>query len=249
MERVLKIANKINYKVTVWQDVFDNNVEVFKDTVIQVWKDMNKPGEPSWQEYVSKVTKNGYKTILSSPWYLNYIKYGRDWEEYYMIEPLDFNGLIFCFLFCVLFKNLLIFLLLGTSEQKSLLIGGEMCMWSEYVDGTNSLARLWPRGSAVAERLWSNAKFNDIEEAKYRLDEQRCRMLRRGVDAQPILNGYCGDYEAFFENSLLNHPFFNYFLQKDTIIEENNVNNSIKSNIILLIIINIFCYLMRITSY
>lgn len=92
MERVLKIANKLNYKVTVWQDVFDNNVEVFKDTIIQVWKNVNKPGEPTWQEYISKVTKNGYKTILSSPWYLNYIKYGRDWEEYYMIEPLSFDG-------------------------------------------------------------------------------------------------------------------------------------------------------------
>ena len=28
MEKVLKIANQIGYKVTVWQDVFDNNVKV-----------------------------------------------------------------------------------------------------------------------------------------------------------------------------------------------------------------------------
>lgn len=117
-----------------------------------------------------------------------------------------------------------------------------MCMWSEYVDGSNSLARLWPRGSAVAERLWSDSKFNDIEEAKYRLDEQRCRMLRRGIDAQPILNGYCGDYEAFFENSLLNHPLFNYFNEKNTNIQENNMN-MFTPNIILLIIINVFAIL------
>ena len=28
MGKVLKIANDIGYKVTVWQDVFDNNVKV-----------------------------------------------------------------------------------------------------------------------------------------------------------------------------------------------------------------------------
>ena len=29
MGKVLSIANKIGYKVTVWQDVYDNNIKVF----------------------------------------------------------------------------------------------------------------------------------------------------------------------------------------------------------------------------
>lgn len=60
-----------------------------------------------------------------------------------------------------------------------------------------------PRASAVAERLWSDPLHTkDLNQARFRLDQQRCRMLQRGIPAQPILNGFCGDYEWEMENEI-----------------------------------------------
>uniref|UniRef100_A0A131Z0J9 beta-N-acetylhexosaminidase n=1 Tax=Rhipicephalus appendiculatus TaxID=34631 RepID=A0A131Z0J9_RHIAP len=112
--------------------------------------------------------------VVSACWYLNHIESGPDWKDFYQCDPRGFNG---------------------TEQEKNMVVGGEACMWAEYVDGTNLISRLWPRASAVAERLWSSADVNNTDDATFRLDQQRCRMLRRGIPAQPILNGYCGDYE------------------------------------------------------
>ncbi|GFS27232.1 beta-hexosaminidase subunit beta [Elysia marginata] len=39
---------------------------------------------------MDKVTKSGYNTLLSTPWYLSEISYGNDWRKYYTVEPLSF---------------------------------------------------------------------------------------------------------------------------------------------------------------
>merc|ERR1711988_374431 len=112
----------------IWQEGFDNGIDVKNDTIIHVWK--------------------GLRAILSSPWYLNYISYGSDWTKYYLAEPLDFHG---------------------TDAQKALVIGGETCMWDEFVNSINLTPRLWPRASAVAERLWSSKEVRNTAEAKGRI--------------------------------------------------------------------------------
>ncbi|MED6257252.1 hypothetical protein ATANTOWER_016422 [Ataeniobius toweri] len=119
---------------------------------------------------MSKVTAAGYTTILSAPWYLDYISVGQDWQKYYKVEPLNFNG---------------------TEEQKKLVIGGEACLWGEYVDATNLTPRLWPRASAVAERLWSAKEVTDIGDAYSRLSVHRCRLVVRGIPAEPLSPSFC----------------------------------------------------------
>ena len=83
----------------------------------------------------------------------------------------------------------------GSNEAKERILGGEACLWGEFVDGTNLLGRFWPKAAAVAERLWSAAHVNNSEDAQFRLvndlfsqtslfvsvlfqDVHRCRLLR-----------------------------------------------------------------------
>ncbi|XP_062984003.1 beta-hexosaminidase subunit beta [Elgaria multicarinata webbii] len=168
IEKILDIMSSLNKKSIVWQEVFDNGVKIKPDTIVEVWMGN------MYKDELRKVTKAGHHAILAAPWYLDYISYGQDWKKYYTVEPLDF---------------------FGWNSQKELVLGGEACLWGEYVDATNLIPRLWPRASAVGERLWSNENVTDIADAYNRLSEHRCRMLRRGIAAEPLFVGYCR-YEA-----------------------------------------------------
>ncbi|XP_067431476.1 beta-hexosaminidase subunit beta isoform X2 [Thunnus thynnus] len=171
IQRLLDIVTATKKGYVIWQEVFDNGVKLKSDTVVHVWIGSET------NEEMRKVTAAGYTTILSAPWYLDYISYAQDWQKYYKVEPLNFDG---------------------TEEQKKLVIGGEACLWGEYVDATNLTPRLWPRASAVAERLWSAKDVTDISDAYNRLSMHRCRMVERGIPAEPLFSSYCPrEYKGF----------------------------------------------------
>ncbi|XP_019617867.1 PREDICTED: beta-hexosaminidase subunit beta-like [Branchiostoma belcheri] len=192
IKRILDILHQIPQRTRgiVWQEVFDTAsiandlTDLSLDTIVHVWEwnDTRFQGEP-FKEELAKVTRAGYNAILSSCYYLNYISYGRDWPQYYDCDPQDFQG---------------------TRQQKDLVLGGEACLWGEWVDSTNFVPRMWPRASAVAERLWSPQSVTDSAAASPRMEEHRCRMVRRGIPAQPQGPSYC-KYEWNIQGDLPNY--------------------------------------------
>ncbi|KAG8012679.1 Photoreceptor-specific nuclear receptor, partial [Nibea albiflora] len=156
IESIVNITSALNRASIVWQDVFDNHERRSSLSVVEVWK------EGCYLCEVRRVVKAGLRVILASPWYLDQPGPTHNWARYYTVWPLAFKG---------------------TEEQRKLVIGGEVCMWGEYVDATNLSPRLWPRASAAAERLWSDEKqTSSVEKASPRLQDFRCKLLRKPPD-------------------------------------------------------------------
>ncbi|XP_021364482.1 beta-hexosaminidase subunit beta-like [Mizuhopecten yessoensis] len=136
----------------MWEDALRENISIPKDTIIQVWRTDN---------YLRRVLLEGFRVIYSYCWYLDRIDPGVHWRKFYQCDPYD--G--------------------GRYANDKAILGGEVCMWGEYMSSEMLMKWLWPRGSAAAERLWSRREDTlDLFDAARRLAEQRCRMLRRGLD-------------------------------------------------------------------
>lgn len=168
IQKLVQIVERLKRSYIVWQEVFDDGVQLQADTVVQVWKGH----EGQWMGEMERVTARGFKVLLSSPWYLNHIAYGTDWNRLYQADPLHFNA--------------------SAAAHKQLVMGGEACMWGEWVDASNLISRTWPRASAVAERLWSPQHVNSVNQARPRFNHQHCRMQVLGLRVQPNEGpGYC----------------------------------------------------------
>jgi len=168
MSRMFEIADKLNFRPIVWHEAFKLGLQGFKNAIVQVW-DQVAP-----ETTLHRMTSEGRDVIVSYPWYLDHVRYGESWAKMYSFEPLSFNPM-------------------EDEEISSRVLGGEACMWGEYFDKSNFLQGVWPRTSAVAERLWSNKNVNNVQQASGRLYKQRCRMIRRGIPAHPTRTGVCRD--------------------------------------------------------
>ena len=91
------------------------------------------------------MTKAGYRALLSAPWYLNYISYGADWVKCGHFPPFcRQNG-------TQIFKIIRYYgtdphSFAGSDDQKRMVMGGEACIWGEFVNSVNLLPR-WGKSS------------------------------------------------------------------------------------------------------
>jgi hexosaminidase len=157
IQKLIDQVTALNASSVVWQEVFENGVRLPKGTVVHVWTGDRR-------RLLNQITRQRLPALLSSCWYLDHLSTGGDWKKFYDCDPEDFWG---------------------NEDQKKLVYGGEACMWSEVVDDSNIVQRIFPRASATAEKLWSPFYVNDVEAAKRRLEEHYCRMRNRGIQAQP----------------------------------------------------------------
>ncbi|XP_065215620.1 chitooligosaccharidolytic beta-N-acetylglucosaminidase isoform X2 [Planococcus citri] len=130
--------------------------------IIQTWVEASDP-------IPAALLNLNYKLIMSTKdaWYLDHGVWGRTvyhpWSKVYDNRIPEFS------------KGVL---------------GGEVCMWGEYVDDSAVESRIWPRAAAAAERLWSDPK-NSSSLALTRFLQHRERLVQMGIHAEAIIPEWC----------------------------------------------------------
>ncbi len=127
-----------------------------KDIVIQSWR-----GQAS----LAKAAKQGYRGILSNGYYLDL---GWSAARHYAVDPMSGDA-----------ANL-------SAEEKQRILGGESCMWAEYVNPENVDSRIWPRNAAIAERFWSPQEVRDPVSMYARLDFISSRLEWLGLTHRTV---------------------------------------------------------------
>jgi hexosaminidase len=125
--------------------------ELPHDIVIQSWRG---------QAALAAAAKQGFRGILSNGYYLDL---GWSAARHYAVDPMSGPAADLA------------------PDEKLRILGGESCMWSEYVNAENVDSRIWPRNAAIAERLWSPESVTDIPSMYARMNAEGERLEWLGL--------------------------------------------------------------------
>jgi hexosaminidase len=168
-QRVEKIVSKYHKTMIGWDEVLHPNLP--KSVVVQSWR-----GQAS----LATAAQQGHSGLLSFGYYLDLM-----WPaaRHYAVDPIvnlttDAAATL-------------------NQEEKGRILGGESCMWSEWVTPENIDSRIWPRNAAIAERLWSPPEVRDPASMYERLDRLSSRLEWLGLTHRsariPMFHRMAGD--------------------------------------------------------
>jgi hexosaminidase len=116
------------------------NPDLPKSIVIQSWR-----GQAS----LAQAAQQGFSGLLSTGYYLDL---NQSAAQHYASDPLTGPSASL------------------TAEQTRRILGGEACMWTEYVSPETIDSRIWPRNAVIAERLWSPPSITDVDSMYRRME-------------------------------------------------------------------------------
>ena len=132
--------------------------ETPKDVVIQSWRGLAS---------LAQAARQGNRGILSTPYYLNL---DLPTSQYYLSDPLGDQAASL------------------NAEQKARILGGEACMWAEYVDPETINSQIWPYLAAIAERFWSPENVRDVASMYQRLAIVSWKLEYYGLNSRADVN-------------------------------------------------------------
>lgn len=139
-----------------------------KDIVIQSWRG---------QDSLAETSRQGYQGILSFGYYLDHMQTA---AFHYAVDPLAGKAASL------------------TAGEQARILGGEACMWAEYVTAETVDSRIWPRAAAIAERLWSPQSVTDVASMYQRMEavsrDLEWMGLKHRANYLPMLERMTGGY-------------------------------------------------------
>ena len=131
------------------------------------WDEIFHPDLPkdivvqSWrgQASLAEGARKGYTGILSNGYYLDHMLSA---AKHYAVDPVPSGSTL-------------------DAEQSRLVLGGEACMWGEYVSPETIDSRIWPRLAAIAERFWSPRSVTDVDDMYRRLEHISVELEELGL--------------------------------------------------------------------
>jgi len=176
------IPKKAQYIYWIEGDYFRNpefrNLDVFKlnNTIFHYW---------GGYDTLIKSTLENKPNLILSPVDYTYLdcgggsRYGDDapcnpyitWKKIYRFDP-------------------------DLAKDKFNVLGSITCLWSEVVDDSNVIQKIYPRATSLSEKLWYDFenKRIDVKDAFKRLNKMIKRLKERKVFSSPISNLICEDY-------------------------------------------------------
>jgi hexosaminidase len=127
-----------------------------KTIVVQSWRG---------QESLATAAKQGYSGLLSFGYYLDLM-----WPaaRHYAVDPMSGGAAAL------------------SPEEKSRILGGEACMWTEWTTPEIFDLRLWPRAAAIAERLWSPQEVTDVNSMYARMGDLSWHLAWLGLTHKSV---------------------------------------------------------------
>ncbi|XP_063363126.1 chitooligosaccharidolytic beta-N-acetylglucosaminidase-like [Cydia amplana] len=171
-EQLKEATGEDKQPVMLWSSELTNpqRIQRYLDKeryVIQVWEPVESPE-------LIQLLRLGYR-VVSVPknvWYLDHGFWGTttfaNWRRMYAH-------------------------MLPSSETG--VLGGEVAMWTEYVDKHVLDTRIWPRAAAVGERLWSDPS-SGAGAAEPRLQRLRARLAARGLRPDALSPAWCSQHDG-----------------------------------------------------
>jgi hexosaminidase len=175
-ERLAKILQKHGKRMMGWDEILHPSLP--RDAVVQTWRGPKALAQSARQQY---------RGVLSWGYYLDHMFPA---GLHYTVDPLPADGkrmaeeanrwvplsMRHWFKFSPPAPEAVI-----RAKDAAHVLGGEACMWTEFVDTETIDSRIWPRLAAVAERLWSPQEVTDVADMYRRMAGLSVQLEEHGL--------------------------------------------------------------------